>query len=183
MAETKVSAPSIWDSGKDCIVTGSTGGIGLAVTVELLAPQAEVATCVEAPEGTAACTFRPRSRSRGRRAGTGRRRGEAAIQRWTSLASTTSAGTEIRQLRGAHRRRSGRRSLEINLMSAVRAARPCSRGCSARGLGTIVNVVVDGGRSARSSAMPEYSVMKAAMLSFSRLVADCTRRTASVATP
>src|SRR5205085_3154476 len=62
-------------------------------------------------------------------------------------------------------------SFEINLMSAVRATRAALPGMRERGAGTIVNVSSTAAKRP-STGMPEYSVMKAAMLSLSRLVAD-----------
>ena len=62
-------------------------------------------------------------------------------------------------------------SFEINLMSAVRATRAALPGMRERGAGTIVNVSSTAAKRP-SIGMPDYSVMKAALLSFSRLVAD-----------
>ena len=60
---------------------------------------------------------------------------------------------------------------QLNVMSyvrAIRAALPILRG---RGGGAIVNVSSTAGKRP-STSMPHYSVMKAAVLSLSRLVAD-----------
>jgi NAD(P)-dependent dehydrogenase (short-subunit alcohol dehydrogenase family) len=62
-------------------------------------------------------------------------------------------------------------SFEINLMSAIRATQAALPGMRERGSGTIVNVSSTAAKRP-STGMPDYSVMKAAMLSFSRLVAD-----------
>ena len=62
-------------------------------------------------------------------------------------------------------------SFELNLMSAVRTTRAVLPGMRARGSGAIVNVSSTAAKRP-SAGMPDYSVMKAAMLSFSRLVAD-----------
>jgi 3-oxoacyl-[acyl-carrier protein] reductase len=56
-------------------------------------------------------------------------------------------------------------------MSAVRATRAVLPGMKERGSGSIVNVSSSAGKRP-SLGMPDYSVMKAAMLSYSRLVAD-----------
>jgi len=53
----------------------------------------------------------------------------------------------------------------------VRATRAALPGMKERGSGAIVNVSSSAGKRP-SLGMPDYSVMKAAMLSFSRLVAD-----------
>jgi 3-oxoacyl-[acyl-carrier protein] reductase len=63
------------------------------------------------------------------------------------------------------------RSFQINLMSAVRATQAVLPNMRANGAGAIVNVSSTAAKRP-SAGMPEYSVMKAAMLSFSRLVAD-----------
>ena len=62
-------------------------------------------------------------------------------------------------------------SFEINLMSAVRATRAALPVLKEQGGGVIVNVSSTSGKRP-SPTMPDYSVMKAALLSFSRLVAD-----------
>ena len=56
-------------------------------------------------------------------------------------------------------------------MSAVRATRAAISVLKAAGGGAIVNVSSSAGKRP-SLIMPDYSVMKAALLSFSRLVAD-----------
>jgi NAD(P)-dependent dehydrogenase (short-subunit alcohol dehydrogenase family) len=62
-------------------------------------------------------------------------------------------------------------SFQFNLMSAVRATRAALPGMKERGSGSIVNVSSTAAKRP-STGMPDYSVMKAAMLSYSRLVAD-----------
>jgi NAD(P)-dependent dehydrogenase (short-subunit alcohol dehydrogenase family) len=62
-------------------------------------------------------------------------------------------------------------SFDLNLMSAVRATRAAVPRMRERGSGTIVNVSSTAAKRP-STGMPDYSVMKAALLSFSRLVAD-----------
>ena len=60
---------------------------------------------------------------------------------------------------------------QLNVMSYVRAIRAALPGMRERGSGTIVNVSSTAAKRP-STGMPDYSVMKAALLSFSRLVAD-----------
>ena len=62
-------------------------------------------------------------------------------------------------------------SFELNLMSAVRMTRAVLPGMRERGAGSIVNVSSTAGKRP-SGGMPDYSVMKAGLLSYSRLVAD-----------
>ena len=60
---------------------------------------------------------------------------------------------------------------QLNVMSYVRAIRAVVPGMRERGSGVIVNVSSTAGKRP-STAMPDYSVTKAAVLSLSRLVAD-----------
>jgi len=60
---------------------------------------------------------------------------------------------------------------QLNLMSHVRAIRAALPAMRQRGGGAIVNVSSSAGKRP-STGMPHYSVVKAAMLSLSRLVAD-----------
>ena len=146
-----------------CLVTGSTGGIGLA-TAELL--RAEGATVVTTgrsggdiqadlsqagePERVVAETL-------------------AAHGRLDILVNNV-GGTGIRKLEEVTDD-DWQASFEINLMSAIRATRAALPGMRERSAGTIVNVSSTAAKRP-STGMPDYSVMKAALLSFSRLVAD-----------
>jgi 3-oxoacyl-[acyl-carrier protein] reductase len=60
---------------------------------------------------------------------------------------------------------------ELNVMAPLRAMRAAIPGMVERGWGRVVNVASTAGKRP-SSAMPEYSVAKAAELSLSRLFAD-----------
>jgi NAD(P)-dependent dehydrogenase (short-subunit alcohol dehydrogenase family) len=150
-------------AGSVCLVTGSTGGIGLE-TAELL--RAEGATVV----------------TTGRSGGDVRadlsRRGEPervvreTVERHGRLDVLVNnvGGTDIRKLEELTDD-DWQASFEINLMSAIRATQAALPGMRERGSGTIVNVSSTAAKRP-STGMPDYSVMKAAMLSFSRLVAD-----------
>ena len=146
-----------------CLVTGSTGGIGLA-TAELL--RAEGATVVTTGRGGGdirADLSQPGEPERVvaetiARARTPRRPRE---QRRHS---------EIRKLEDVTDD-DWQTAFEINLMTAIRATRAALPGMRERGAGTIVNVSSTAAKRP-STGMPDYSVMKAALLSFSRLVAD-----------
>jgi NAD(P)-dependent dehydrogenase (short-subunit alcohol dehydrogenase family) len=146
-----------------CLVTGSTGGIGLA-TAELL--RAEGATVVTTgrsggdiradlalagePERVVAETI--------------------ALHGRLDVLVNNVGGTEIRKLEDLTDA-DWQASFEINLLSAVRATRAALPAMRERGAGTIVNVSSTAAKRP-STGMPDYSVMKAALLSFSRLVAD-----------
>jgi len=149
-----------------CVVTGSTGGIGLA-TVRLLAEEgARVVTCGrgEAPGvgetlHVRADLARPREPER-----VVAEAGEVdvlvnnvglAVQR-DLVEVTDEEWDEVWQL---------------NVMSYVRAIRAVLPGMRDRKGGVIVNVSSTAGKRP-STSMPDYSVTKAAVLSLSRLVAD-----------
>src|SRR5215208_3538296 len=63
------------------------------------------------------------------------------------------------------------RQWQANVMSCVRATRAAIPHMRERGRGAIVNVSSSAGKRP-STSMPDYSVMKAAQLSLSRLIAD-----------
>ncbi len=153
---------------KVCVVTGSTEGIGLEVVRLLQAEGARVAGSSRRAEGAgdlhiAADLAEPGEPQRviataleafGRIDCLVNNVGWAEIHRFDELTE------ELWE-----------RSFQINLMSAVRATQAALPGMKERGAGAIVNVSSTSAKRP-SPAMPEYSVTKAALLSFSRLVAD-----------
>ena len=155
--------------GKKCLVTGSTGGIGLE-TVRLLAAEgARVITCgrSEAPrDGEVAHVVADLSQP-----------GEP--ERAIADATRELAGLDILVNNVGVARHARFEDVEdeewdaywqLNVMSyvrAIRAALPSLR----KTRGAIVNVSSTAG-TRPSTGMPHYSVTKAAVLSLSRLVAD-----------
>jgi NAD(P)-dependent dehydrogenase (short-subunit alcohol dehydrogenase family) len=153
---------------KVCVVTGASEGIGAETTRLLLAEGARVVTASRRDEGpgtlhVAADLSRPGEPQRviattleafGRIDCLVNNLGWAEIHKFDELTE------EIWE-----------RSWQINVMSAVRATQAALPGMRQRGAGAIVNVSSTAGKRP-STGMPEYSVTKAAMLSFSRLVAD-----------
>jgi NAD(P)-dependent dehydrogenase (short-subunit alcohol dehydrogenase family) len=146
-----------------CLITGSTGGIGLETAKVLRAEGATVVTTGRSGGDVQADLSR---------AGGPERVVEETVQRHGRLdVLVNNVGySEIRKLEDVtddvwHA------SFEINLMSAIRATRAALPGMRDRGAGTIVNVSSTAAKRP-STGMPDYSVMKAALLSFSRLVAD-----------
>ena len=149
-----------------CIVTGSTGGIGLATAKLLVEEHARVVTCgrSEAPGigetlHVQADLSRPGEPERlvaeagapdvlVNNAGYAEQRDflEVTDEQWEAV-------------------------WELNVMSYVRAIRAAVPSMRARGAGVIVNVASTAGKRP-STGMPDYSVTKAAVLSLSRLVAD-----------
>ena len=146
-----------------CLVTGSTGGIGLE-TAKLL--RSEGATVVTT--GRSGGDMRADLSD----AGEPERVVRETIERHGRLdVLVNNVGySEIRKLEDVTDD-VWQASFEINLMSAVRATRAALPGMRERGAGTIVNVSSTAAKRP-STGMPDYSVMKAALLSFSRLVAD-----------
>ncbi len=158
-----------------CLVTGSTGGIGLA-TARLLAEEgARVVVC-----GRNAAPLEQARREIG-----------AALGVLCDLSEPLAAGRLVRDAEEAlgpvdvlvnNVGEAYQASFEelseeqwnamwqLNVMSYVRAIRAVLPQMRARG-GTIVNVSSTAGKRP-STGMPNYSVTKAAVLSLSRLVAD-----------
>jgi len=148
---------------KVCLVTGSTGGIGLE-TVELLRAEGAVVVSTGRSGGDVQADLaQPGEPERVVRE-TEQQHGRIDV-----LVNNV-GGTEIRKLEELTDD-DWQSSFELNLMSAIRATRAALPGMRERGGGTIVNVSSTAGKRP-SASMPDYSVMKAAMLSFSRLVAD-----------
>ncbi len=153
---------------KVCVVTGSTTGIGLAVARQLQEEGARVVTTGRRADGVgdvhvAADLTEPAAADELIAAA------EAAFGRVDCLVNNV-GGTAIRTLEELTDA-DWAVSFELNLMTAVRATRSALPGMQARRSGAIVNVSSTAAKRP-SASMPDYSVMKAAMLSFSRLVAD-----------
>lgn len=159
-----------------CIVTGSTGGIGLA-TAKLLADEgARVVVC-----------GRDSERVESARAESGSELGvvcdlaePAAPEELVSetaqalgpvecLVNNVGAAYQLgfEELSDLH----WDEMWQLNVMSYVRAIRAALPQMKERGSGVIVNVSSTAGKRP-STGMPNYSVTKAAVLSLSRLVAD-----------
>ena len=159
-------------SGKKCLVTGSTGGIGLEVTRQLVAEGARVVTCGrrDAPgAGEVAHVVADLSQP-----------GEP--ERVVGEAATALAGLDVLVNNVGIARQARFEDVpdeewdaywQLNVMSyvrAIRAALPLLQGG-----GAIVNVSSTAGKRP-STGMPHYSVTKASVLSLSRLVADLYAR-------
>jgi NAD(P)-dependent dehydrogenase (short-subunit alcohol dehydrogenase family) len=153
---------------KVCVVTGSTAGIGLAVARQLRAEGARVVTCGRRSEGIGDLHIAADLAQTGA-AEEVIAAALAAFERVDCLVNNV-GGTEIRKLEELTDD-DWQTSFELNLMSAVRATRAVLPGMRERHGGAIVNVSSTAAKRP-SAGMPDYSVMKAGMLSFSRLVAD-----------
>jgi 3-oxoacyl-[acyl-carrier protein] reductase len=155
-------------SGKVCVVTGSTAGIGEVVAHLLLAEGAHVVGTGRRDQGPGDLHVAADLSARGEP----ERVVAAAEERFGRVDCLVNnvGGTSIRSLDELSDD-DWQASFELNLMSAVRATQAALPGMRKRGAGAIVNVSSTAGKRP-SGGMPDYSVMKAAMLSFSRLVAD-----------
>jgi NAD(P)-dependent dehydrogenase (short-subunit alcohol dehydrogenase family) len=149
-----------------CVVTGSTGGIGLA-TARLLAEEgARVVTCGRS--GAPGVGEALHVRADLSRAGEPER----------VIAEAGAVDVLVNNV-GAARQRDflavtdaeWQGLWDLNVMSYVRAIRAVVPRMRERGGGAIVNVSSTAGKRP-STRMPDYSVTKAAVLSLSRLVAD-----------
>jgi 3-oxoacyl-[acyl-carrier protein] reductase len=154
-----------------CVVTGSTGGIGLETAKLLVAEGARVVTTGRSGEAPGvgealhvtadlAAAGEPERLIDHTEAQLGRvdvlvNNVGVAYQR-TFEEVTDAQWDELWQL---------------NVMSYVRSIRAVLPGMKERGAGVIVNVSSTAGKRP-SASMPDYSVTKAAVLSLSRLVAD-----------
>jgi 3-oxoacyl-[acyl-carrier protein] reductase len=142
---------------KVCLVTGSTAGIGLETVKLLRAEGAVVVSTGRSGGDVQADLARPGEPERIVHE-TEQQHGRIDV-----LVNNV-GGTEIRKLEELTDD-DWQSSFELNLMSAIRATRAALPGMRERGAGTIVNVSSTAGKRP-SASMPDYSVMKAAMLSF-----------------
>jgi 3-oxoacyl-[acyl-carrier protein] reductase len=159
-----------------CVVTGSTGGIGLA-TAQLLAEEgARVVVCGRETE-------RVEEARRRARAELGvvcdlAEPGAPDELMAESVAALGAVDVLVNNVGEAYQAsfedvsdREWEELWQLNVMSYVRAIRAVLPTMRERGSGAIVNVSSSAGKRP-STGMPNYSVTKAAVLSLSRLVAD-----------
>ena len=179
-------------AGRACVVTGASRGIGaetasllcaeganvllVARNEERLQAAAEAATAAETAATTASA-----SEARGRAEAlvlditdedAGERMLTAATDHFGALdVLVNNAGSaQWRDLDDVPDE-DWRAQYELNVMAPLRAMRAAAPAMAERGWGRIVNVCSTAGKRP-SSAMPEYSVAKAAELSLSRIFAD-----------
>jgi 3-oxoacyl-[acyl-carrier protein] reductase len=149
-----------------CVVTGSTGGIGLATARLLVEEGARVVTCGRsAAPGIGEALHVQADLSR-----------PAEPER--VLAESGPVDVLVNNAGFAEQRdflqvtdEQWDAGWQLNVMSYVRSIRAAVPAMRERGGGVIVNVASTAGKRP-STGMPDYSVTKAAVLSLSRLVAD-----------
>jgi NAD(P)-dependent dehydrogenase (short-subunit alcohol dehydrogenase family) len=148
------------------MVTGSTGGIGLATARLLVAEGARVVTCgrSEAPGVGEALHVKADLSRPGEAERVVAEAGELDV-----LVNNVGYAEQRDFLTLADEQWD--EAWQLNVMSYVRSIRAAVPGMRERGGGVIVNVSSTAGKRP-STGMPEYSVTKAAVLSLSRLVAD-----------
>jgi 3-oxoacyl-[acyl-carrier protein] reductase len=171
-------------SGRTCVVTGASSGIGREVALQLCAEGAKVLLVARGEERLSAATEQAA------------RAAEPAGGVAAALALDVTAEDAGEQMLVSAEERFGsfdvlvnnagaakwrdlddvpdedwRAQYELNVMAPLRAMRAAIPPMVERGWGRVVNVCSTAGKRP-SSAMPEYSVAKAAELSLSRLFAD-----------
>ena len=156
-------------NGKACLVTGSTGGIGLATARLLVGEGARVVTTgrSDAPEVGEAAHVRADLSEPGAPAEVV----EAAVRALGGLdVLVNNVGVAVHTSFDAVTDDEWEEMWQLNVMSYVRAIRAAVPPLLTT-RGAIVNVSSTAGKRP-SVGMPHYSVTKAAVLSLSRLVAD-----------
>ncbi len=153
-----------------CVVTGSTGGIGLATARLLVTEGARVVTSGRGgPPGVGETLHVQADLGR---PGEPERLVQAAVDREGRLDCLVNNVGVARQARFEEvPDEEWDAYWQLNVMSYVRAVRAALPALRAAGGGAIVNVSSTAGKRP-STGMPHYSVTKAAVLSLSRLVAD-----------
>ena len=171
-------------SGRTCVVTGASSGIGKATALELCAEGASVVLVARGEERLAAVTEEA-IRAAEPAGGAAAFRAldvtaDDARERLLAAAEERFGGLDVLvNNAGAARWRDldevpeedWRAQYELNVMAPLRAMRAAIPPMVERGWGRVVNVCSTAGKRP-SAAMAEYSVAKAAELSLSRLFAD-----------
>jgi NAD(P)-dependent dehydrogenase (short-subunit alcohol dehydrogenase family) len=159
-----------------CVVTGSTAGIGLETARILAEEGATVVVCGRDPGRVEAARAEigaalgvPVDLSTLDGPGTLVAAAESSFGRVDCLVNNV--GYAVQRSFDELTEADWESMWQLNVMSYVRGIQAAIPGMRERGYGRIVNVSSTAGKRP-STGMPDYSVMKAAVLSLSRLVAD-----------
>jgi 3-oxoacyl-[acyl-carrier protein] reductase len=158
-------------SGRVCLVTGSTGGIGLETARLLAAEGARVVTTGRRPEPPGVGEELHVAADLSRAGEPARLVAEAEARLGGLEVLVNNVGLAVQRSFEEVSDEEWDEVWQLNVMSYVRAIRAAVPGMRSRGGGTIVNVSSTAGKRP-STGMPDYTVTKAAVLSVSRLVAD-----------
>jgi 3-oxoacyl-[acyl-carrier protein] reductase len=171
--------------GRGCLVTGGTAGIGLATAQELSRAGARVAVVGRDPERATAVAAELEHLGAQEALGIAADLGTAAgCSDAVAAAAARFGGLDVLVNNVGDARTSKwwelddaawTDSFELNVLSYVRCARAALPHLRASDQARIVNVSSTSGKRP-SAGMPDYSVSKAAVLSFSRLLADVHAR-------
>jgi 3-oxoacyl-[acyl-carrier protein] reductase len=154
-----------------CVVTGSTGGIGLE-TARLLADEGARVVTTGRSDDAPGVGESLHVRAELARAGEPERLVREAEERLGRVdVLVNNVGTARQRSFEEVTEEDWQELWQLNVMSYVRTIRAVLPGMKERGAGVIVNVSSTAGKRP-SASMPDYSVTKAAVLSLSRLVAD-----------
>jgi 3-oxoacyl-[acyl-carrier protein] reductase len=153
-----------------CVVTGSTGGIGLETARLLVGEGARVVTCGrgDAPGVGEALHVAADLAHAG---APERLIGEAEREIGAVDVLVNNVGVAYQRTFAEVSDAQWDELWQLNVMSFIRATRAVLPRMQQRGEGVIVNVSSTAGKRP-SASMPDYSVTKAAVLSLSRLIAD-----------
>jgi NAD(P)-dependent dehydrogenase (short-subunit alcohol dehydrogenase family) len=171
--------------GRGCLVTGGTTGIGLATAQELARARARVSIVGRDAERAAAVAVELEQIGAQDALGIGADLAtRAGAEQAVAAASARFGGLDVLVNNVGSARTSTwwelddeawLQSFELNVLAYVRCARAALPLLRASDQARIVNVASTSGKRP-SPGMPDYSVTKAAVLSFSRLLADAHAR-------
>ena len=154
-----------------CLITGSTGGIGLESARLLAAEGATVVTSGRRDEAPGVGETLHVAAELGRAGEPERLVREVEEQLGRVDCLVNNVGLAVQRSFDEVTDAQWDEVWQLNVMSYVRAIRAVLPGMRERRAGVIVNVSSTAGKRP-SASMPDYSVTKAAVLSLSRLIAD-----------